>query len=107
MKEILYSILILNKIGKEITKEAIQKILDSVGFKAPDIELDKLMVALRGTTVDEILEQYKEKLLTVSKEVKEVYEDEEDGITTMMDLFGGKDDKDDEEESTGIASLFR
>ena len=103
MKEILYAVLILNKIGKEITKEAIQKILDSVDFKAPDIELDKTMVALRGTTVDEIIEQYKENFLNVSKEVKEKYEDEEEGITTMASLFGGKDD---EEESRGIASLF-
>jgi len=104
MKEIIYSILILNEIGKEITKEAVQKILDSVGFKAPDIEMDKLMVALRGTTVDEILEKYKENVLTVSKEVEEdEEEDEEEEITTMTSLFGGKNNK---EETTGIASLF-
>jgi len=104
--EIIYAILILHHAKKDITKEAVRQILDSVEYKASEIELKKMVSGLKDLS-EEFLNDLPSfvRSLDANRNVlqrlgEEEDDEEEEEIKGLTDLFGGKDD------STGISSLF-
>ena len=98
--ESIYAALLLHKAGKEITEDAIEKILSAAGVQSDKTQITKLVAGLKETDIDQIISSATATPIvaapaagtpTAGEEVKEEKKEEEE---------------EEDEEPTGIGSLF-
>jgi large subunit ribosomal protein L12 len=53
--EYVYSALLLNAAGKEITEENVKKVIESVGMKAEEAKMKALVSSLQGVDIKEAI----------------------------------------------------
>ncbi len=54
--EYIYSALLLHKSGKQISEEAVKKVLESAGVKADDARVKALVASLEGVDIQKAIE---------------------------------------------------
>jgi large subunit ribosomal protein L12 len=55
--EYVYAAMLLHKAGKQITEEAVKKILEAAGVNADDARVKSLIAALEGVNIDEAIKK--------------------------------------------------
>ena len=55
--EYVYAVLLLHKLGKEITEEAVKKIVEAAGVAADDSKIKTVLASLKGVDIDKALKE--------------------------------------------------
>lgn len=55
--EYIYAVLLLNKAGKEVSEDAIKKVLEAAGVKVDSSRVKALIAALDGVDINEAMEK--------------------------------------------------
>lgn len=55
--EYIYAAMLLHKAGKDITEDAVKKVLEAAGVKADDARIKALVASLEGVNIDEAVEK--------------------------------------------------
>jgi large subunit ribosomal protein L12 len=55
--EYVYAAMMLHKAGKEVTEDAVKKVLDAAGITVDDTRVKALVAALQGVNIDEAIEK--------------------------------------------------
>lgn len=53
--EYIYSVMLLNKAGKEVTAENVETVLKAAGVKADSAKVKSLIAALDGVNIEEVI----------------------------------------------------
>ncbi|MGC9009183.1 MAG: 50S ribosomal protein P1 [Sulfolobales archaeon] len=53
----MYATLLLHSAKKEITEESVRKVLEAAGIAVDDVELKRLIAAVKQINIDEVLKQ--------------------------------------------------
>lgn len=55
--EYIYAVMLLNKAGKEVTEEAVTKVLTAAGVEVDGAKVKSLIAALDGVDIDKVIEE--------------------------------------------------
>lgn len=55
--EYVYAAMLLHKAGKEVTEDAVKKVLEAAGVSVDDTRVKALVAALQGVNIDEAIEK--------------------------------------------------
>ena len=55
--ELIYSAMLLNKVGKEVNEANVKKVLESAGAKVEDVKVKALVTALDGVDIEKIIKE--------------------------------------------------
>jgi large subunit ribosomal protein L12 len=53
--EMVYAAMLLHSVGKEITEEAVKKVVDATGHKADESKVKALVSSLKGVNIEEAI----------------------------------------------------
>lgn len=91
--EYIYAVLLLHKLGKEITEENIKKIIEAAGAIVDEAKIKTVVASLKGVDIDKVLKEAvatpvsAEAVPAATKpEVKE--EKKEESVEGLAALFG-------------------
>lgn len=98
--EYVYSALLINKLGAELTGDRIKKVIEAAGGKVDDIKTRALLAALEGVNIEEVVKQAA--LPVATQQVSEVKtESKEDKKKSVED-----EKKAEENAAVGLGALF-
>lgn len=94
--EYVYSMLLLHKVGHEITIKAMEDVLKAADIEPDKNRIGKMCAAFKGVNLDEVLKKvsiFPESALLVEaveevEEVEEIEEEEEEAPAGLSALFG-------------------
>lgn len=55
--EYIYAVMLLNKAGKEVTEDAVTKVLTAAGVEADGAKVKSLIAALDGVDIEKVIEE--------------------------------------------------
>ncbi|MEZ0290446.1 MAG: 50S ribosomal protein P1 [Sulfolobales archaeon] len=55
--EYIYATLLLHSAGREISEESVRKVLEAAGIAVDEVELKRLVAAVKQINIDEVLKQ--------------------------------------------------
>ena len=55
--EYVYSALLINKLGSEMSRERVLKVIEAAGGKSDDMKARALLAALEGVNIEEVIKQ--------------------------------------------------
>lgn len=55
--EYIYAVMLLNKAGKEVTEDAVTKVLAAAGVEADGAKVKSLIAALDGVDIEKVIEE--------------------------------------------------
>lgn len=55
--EYIYAVLLLHKLGKEITEESVKKVVEAAGVAADEAKIKTVLASLKGVDIDKALKE--------------------------------------------------
>jgi large subunit ribosomal protein L12 len=93
--EYIYAVLLLHKLGKEITEEGIRKIIEAAGGAADEAKIKTVLASLKGVDIDKALKeavampaQAAGAAPAAAKPEEEKEEKKEESVEGLAALFG-------------------
>ena len=99
--EYVYAAMLLHKAGKQVTEDAVKKVLESAGVKPDDARVKALVAALEGVDIEEAIKEAAATPAVASPPVAQA-----PAAQAREEKKAAKEEKKPEEAAAGLGSLF-
>ncbi|MBS3117429.1 50S ribosomal protein P1 [Candidatus Woesearchaeota archaeon] len=99
--EYVYAAMLLHKAGKQVTEDAVKKVLESAGVKPDDARVKALVAALEGVDIEEAIKEAATTPAVASPPVAQA-----PAAQAREEKKAAKEEKKPEEAAAGLGSLF-